>query len=162
MWELDWGVHLRVVGSGVAAIKYLGTYVARTAIGDARMVAIQNGSVTFRWTDRADHDQTKPLTLPGVEFVARYLRHVLPRGLRSVRYYGFCHPAAKAKRLRLQLLTGATVDLGAPPAASPQEVWPCCPQCGRPLRRFASFGPGNATRGPPLLVGMKTSLPSVA
>jgi hypothetical protein len=47
--------------------------------------------------------------------VRRYLRHVLPRGLRSIRYYGFCHPAAKANRLRVQFHTGMAVELGAVP-----------------------------------------------
>jgi hypothetical protein len=47
-----------------------------------------------------------------VEFVARYLRHVLPRGLRSIRYYGFCHPAARAKRLRVQTHAGGPVQFG--------------------------------------------------
>jgi hypothetical protein len=44
------------------------------------------------------------MTLTGSEFVCHYLRHVLPSGLRSIRYYGFCHPAAKAKRQRIQIV----------------------------------------------------------
>ncbi|HAV64798.1 MAG TPA: hypothetical protein DCY13_20825, partial [Verrucomicrobiales bacterium] len=53
------------------------TYVARTALSDARLLKVTATHVTFRWRDRA-HDRSRKLTLPGVEFVRRYLRHVLP------------------------------------------------------------------------------------
>lgn len=52
-------------------------------------------------------------TLTGGEFVKRYLRHVLPRGLLAVRYHGFCHPAAKAKRERIAFHTGRPLPIGA-------------------------------------------------
>jgi len=149
----DWGVQVQPVGSGQAAIKYLGAYVARTAIADSRLLALDEATVTFRWKDRSDHDRLKPLTLPGVEFVRRYLRHVLPHGLRSVRYYGFCHPAAKAKRLRLQLLTAMTVDLGAPSPGStrlPLPQPPRCPRCGGTNLRVFRIPPVYAGRGPPV------------
>jgi hypothetical protein len=153
VWTTDWGVQVQPVGSGQAAIKYLGAYVARTAIADARLLALDEATVTFRWKDRSDHDRLKPLTLPGVEFVRRYLRHVLPQGLRSVRYYGFCHPAAKAKRLRLQLLTAMTVDLGAPSLGStrlPLPQPPRCPRCGGTNVRVFRIAPVYAGRGPPV------------
>ena len=56
------------------------------------------------------------MTLTGSEFVRRYLRHVLPSGLRSIRYYGFCHPAAKAKRQRIQIHTGMPFELNSRPS----------------------------------------------
>jgi hypothetical protein len=82
-----------------------------------------------------------------------WLRHVLPQGLRSVRYYGFCHPAAKAKRLRLQLLTAMTVDLGAPSLGStrlPLPQPPRCPRCGGTNLRVFRIAPVYAGRGPPV------------
>ncbi|MGH9726043.1 MAG: IS91 family transposase, partial [Candidatus Acidiferrales bacterium] len=137
VWSKDWGVHIQPSGSGATALKYLGAYVARTAINDSRIVCVTEDSVTFRWKDRSNHNRVEILTLPGVEFVRRYLRHVLPIGLRSVRYYGFCHPAAKAKRLRVQMHSGAAVQLGAAsaPVFDPNRLGPpCCPKCGRPMR----------------------------
>lgn len=152
VWRLDWGVHIQPAGSGAAALKYLGTYVARTAISDRRLLAVSEDSVTFRWQDR-EHDRTETLTLPGVEFVRRYLRHVLPRGLRSVRYYGFCHPAAKARRLRVQCHTGMPVQLGATAEAvspeSPVRSTPPCPHCREPMQLIASIRPWRHPRGPP-------------
>jgi hypothetical protein len=152
VWSTDWAVQIQPVGSGEPPIKYLGAYVARTAIADSRLLAIADTSVTFRWKDRSDHDRIKPLSLPGPEFVRRYLRHVLPLGLRSVRYYGFCHPAAKANRLRLQLLTAMTVDLGAPslrPTRLPSPKPPCCPRCRCTDLRIFRLPPLYAGRGPP-------------
>ena len=151
VWTLDWGVHIRPVGSGVPALKYLSAYVARTAITDARILELGENSVTFAWKDRSDHNRRKELTLSGEEFVRRYLRHVLPKGLRSVRYYGFCHPAAKASRMRLQFHTGMPVAFGAPASGKPPEAGRCptCPRCGAPTRLLFRLPPLWKSRGPP-------------
>lgn len=153
VWSKDWGVHIQPAGSGAAAIKYLGAYVARTAIGDARLVSLTDHNVTFRWKDRSDHNRSKTLTLPGVEFARRYLLHVLPVGLRSIRYFGFCHPAAKASRLRVQVHSGKALYCGPGESAAlpePAPSNPACPRCGRPTRLLFSFKPGSAhSRGPP-------------
>lgn len=151
VWGRNWGVHIQPAGNGSAALKYLGAYVARTAIGDARMVRITEETVTFRWKNRDAGNRTELCTLQGVEFVERYLRHVLPRGLRSIRYYGFCHPSAKVKRLRVQCHAGGPVQLGASlpvlPAPAPVPVCPCCRQPMRLLERILS---PYRQRGPPV------------
>lgn len=149
VWTLNWGVQIQPVGSGAAAVKYLGAYVARTAISDSRIQQVTEQSVTIRWRDRAEQNRLKTMTLPGPEFVQRYLRHVLPVGLRSIRYYGFCHPAAKAHRLRIQMLAGMQVDLGAEPSRTVPPPAPCCVSCHRPLRWVAFFYPPHRQRGPP-------------
>jgi hypothetical protein len=150
VWGKDWGVNIRPAGSGAAALKYLGAYVARTALRDERLVAVGERTVTFRWKNRDRGNRRETTTLDGVEFVRRYLRHVLPRGLRSIRYYGFCHPAAKARRLRVQFHTGMAVDLGAPaPPDPPPPLAPRCPHCGHPKSRLLGHLAPGAARGPP-------------
>jgi hypothetical protein len=152
VWSKDWGVHIQPAGSGPPAVKYLGAYVARTAINDARLLAVTEDSVTFRWKDRSDHNRTKIKTLPGVEFVRHYLRHVLPIGLRSVRYYGFCHPTAKASRLSVQLHSGRVLHFGpSEPVSCPASIDspPLCPKCGQPMQLIFSVSPWQKTRGPP-------------
>jgi hypothetical protein len=157
VWSTMWGVHIQPAGSGAAAVKYLGTYVARTAINDTRLLAVTEHSVTFRWKDRSNHNRTEVLTLSGIEFVRRYLRHVLPTGLRSVRYYGFCHPTAKASRLRVQLHCGRPLDLGLPAPASDcqpdglpeQSAPPLCPKCNQPMKLLFSLNLWQMKRGPP-------------
>jgi hypothetical protein len=153
VWRKDWGVHIQPAGSGASALKYLSAYVGRTAITNARMIQITQDWVTFRWKDRSDHNRSKQLTLPGIEFARRYLRHVLPTGLRSIRYYGFCHPAAKASRLRVQLHSGRLVQFGNPNSTLSPDAGnpscPACPRCGRPTQLVFCLGPCYPERGPP-------------
>lgn len=152
VWGTDWGVHIQPAGNGASALKYLGAYVARTAISDARIQQVTAQSVSFRWKNRAAANRQQILTLPGVEFARRYLRHVLPRGLRSIRYYGFCHPAAKANRLRVQLHSGRCLQFGANTAAPPPPApAPKCPCCGQPMRLVCTFLSPYRQRGPPAL-----------
>ena len=152
VWGKDWGVHIQPAGNGASTLKYLGAYVARTAISDARILKVTDDTVTFRWKNRDADNRQETSTLPGAEFVARYLRHVLPRGLRSIRYYGFCHPAAKANRLRVQLHSGRAVQLGAStPPLPPPATAPLCPCCRQPMRLLLRVPSPYRKRGPPRL-----------
>jgi hypothetical protein len=152
VWHKEWGIHIQPCGTGASAIKYLGAYVARTAIGDSRIVKIDDQHVTFRWKDRAGGGREKLLTLDGVEFVRRYLRHVLPRKMHSVRHYGFCHPAAKKNRERVRFLTGMTLlvqdERAQTQADNPAQPGWLCPCCATPMRLFATL-PRQFECGPP-------------
>ena len=138
VWKKDWGVHLQPFGDGQRIIQYLGTYVCRTAISDARILAVSETTVTFSWKDRAHGNAKRTETISGVEFVSRYLRHVLPIGLRAIRRYGYCHPAAKLQRERLAFHTGIPLNLDAeePPVPKPAPVCHCCKQEMAPLERI--------------------------
>ena len=160
--DKDWGVHIQPFGSGANAIKYLGAYVCRTAIADSRIVSISEHEVTFRWKDRENGGRTRTDTIPGVEFVARYLRHVLPRGLRAIRRYGFCHPAAKATRQRVAFHTGRPLLAGPieQTTASTAPTTPLCPCCQQPMTLRGSIPAFHlAARAPPPI---PSQLPCVA
>lgn len=153
-WTKDWGIHIQPCGDGAAAVKYLGAYVSKTAIADARLLAATEDTVAFRWKDRAHGGRPRTETTSGPEFCVRYLRHVLPRGLRSIRHYGFNHPAAKATRERAAFLSGrALVLTSAPPTPAPRQPasWPPCPCCQSPMQRVSRFAPAYRSegRGPP-------------
>jgi hypothetical protein len=159
VWHKDWGIHIKPFGSGANAVKYLGAYVSRTAIGDHRIVSMdgpKNNEVTFLWKDRNDGDKIKPERVSGVEFVRRYLRHVLPKGLRSIRYYGYCHPTAKNKREGVRFHTGMPLQVGAAAKEekSPRGV-PSCSCCKEPMEwimsvgRMVELGPQNDRAPPP-------------
>ena len=152
VWKKKWGVNLQPFGSGENIIRYLGRYVARTAIGDSRIIGITDTHLSFRWKDRANGNQEKIETIPGTEFVSRYLRHVLPRGLRAIRHFGFCHPAAKLKRERIAFHTGRPLRIGAlvqPPAKPKFSV--TCSCCGEAMKRLHRFGPSwSPERAPPI------------
>ena len=151
VWKKEWGVDLQPCGSGENVIKYLGRYVCRTAIGDSRIISITDTHVSFQWKDRANGGAQRIETLEGPEFVRRYLRHVLPRGLRAVRYFGFCHPAAKAKRERIAFHTGRPLLIGAAaltPEKPPRVV--SCPCCGEPMKKLIRLLPQwSPSRAPP-------------
>lgn len=150
VWQMNWGVYLQPFGDGRNAIKYLGRYVCRTAISDSRLVAVDKSSVRFTWKDRA-HGQVRRIEqISGVEFVARYLRHVLPTGMRAIRRYGFCHPAAKRKRERIAFHTGRPLIIGPvePPPPKPGQVCRCC---GAPMRLVRRILPAwKCGRAPPV------------
>ena len=153
VWTQDWGVHLQPFGSGENIIKYLGRYVCRTAIGDSRIVSMTDTHVSFHWKDRANGNAPRVETIEGMEFVKRYLRHVLPRGMRAVRYFGFCHPAAKAKRERIAFHTGRPLLIGpalVDPEKPPHVV--SCPCCGEPMKKLLRLLPAwSQGRAPPPL-----------
>jgi len=143
VWRKNWGVHIQPCGTGASAIKYLGAYVKRTAIGDSRIVRMDDQTVTFSWKDRSDGGREKLITLDGIEFVRRYLRHVLPQKMHSVRYFGFCHPAAKKKLERVRFFTGMPLTIGPEKAAKEttrQPGW-SCPHCKVPMNRIATLPP---------------------
>ena len=88
LFRLPFIVDCQPVGDGVSAVKYLSRYVYRTALTNRRIVSLDDGHVTFRYRKRgATQDST--MRLPAAAFIARFLQHVLPRGLQKVRHYGF-------------------------------------------------------------------------
>ena len=153
VWRKKWSVNVQAFGSGENAIKYLGRYIFRSVISDSRILSITDTHVTFRHLDRSDRNNpiTRTLTLSGIEFVKRHLRHVQPAKLRAVRYYGYHHPAAKKNRQRVQQGSGAAPMITAPrapaeEAAQNQEAGTAkrehlCPRCQQPMQMIARIMP---------------------
>ena len=82
-------------------IKYLARYTHRIAISNHRIITVQNDQVTFSYKDYADNDKIKQMTLSAVEFIRRFMMHVLPDGFMRMRHYGFLGNKAKKKKLPL-------------------------------------------------------------
>lgn len=59
----EWGINIQAFHTGANAIKYLGNYVCRTAIGDRRILSMDEDTVTFSWKDRSDGNRNKTMTL---------------------------------------------------------------------------------------------------
>ncbi|MFW6106728.1 MAG: transposase [bacterium] len=99
-----------------AVLNYLSRYVFRTAISKARLLGMDQTHVTFRWKDR-DTDAWRVECLPGVEFLRRFLQHVLPRGFHKVRYYGLWHPSKRSlsHRAWVLLILETPGDTAGPP-----------------------------------------------
>jgi hypothetical protein len=139
-WRRPWVVHGQPAGSGANAVRYLARYVQRTAISDERIIAADDQAVTFRYTDSATQ-QRKICTLEAGEFLRRYLQHVPPAAQHRVRYFGWMHPAAKARRLLVATLLAVPIVITAPSPEPPQ--WHLrCPHCAA----FALVVVGNLPR----------------
>ena len=69
-------------------LEYLGRYTHRIAIGNHRILKIEDGKVSFLWRDYADGNRNKIMTLDAFEFIRRFLLHVLPDRFVKIRYYG--------------------------------------------------------------------------
>lgn len=70
-------------------IEYLGRYTHKVAISNHRIKRIENGKVRFGYKDYADNSEQKEMTLDATEFLRRFCLHILPKGFRKMRYYGF-------------------------------------------------------------------------
>jgi hypothetical protein len=90
VWIKDWVVHCEPAGQGPEAIKYLSRYIYRVAITNNRIISLQDDKVTFRYQPVGTKDW-KPMKLPILVFMARFLQHVLPKGFCKVRYFGYLH-----------------------------------------------------------------------
>ena len=132
--------------SGV--INYLGRYTHRVAISNNRILNVRNSQVTFKWRDYSDGNKEKVMTLSAMEFIRRFMLHILPKGFMKIRHYGLLGNRNKTKKLTLcKRLTNTPIR--------PKEKLPTrqliqklighdistCPVCGTLLRQFTSLSP---------------------
>jgi hypothetical protein len=109
----EWVVYAKPPTNGPATVlKYLARYTHRAAISNRRLVSLTEGLVGFRWKDYANGSKRGTMKLEAVEFVRRFLMHVLPTGFVRVRHYGLLanrHREEKLARCR-ELLGMTAVD----------------------------------------------------
>lgn len=120
----DWVVYAkRPFGGPEAVLKYLARYTHRVAISNRRLLRLDNGQVTFSWKDYAHGNRQSTMTVTAVEFIRRFLLHVLPSGFMKIRYYGFL-----ANRCRTENLAHCRELLGHSPTPKeddpPEQVLP--------------------------------------
>lgn len=148
VWRSDWVVHSKPVGSGELALRYLSRYIYRTALADSAILAHDEHTVTFRYRD-SETGKSRKMTLPVMEFIRRFLQHVLPSGLVKVRHYGLHHPRQRATLKLVRAALCLRRNLPLPVSPPPPEPKPClCPKCSAPM--MLVFDPGSArARAPP-------------
>ncbi|HJW74766.1 MAG TPA: IS91 family transposase [Thermoleophilia bacterium] len=142
VWNAAWAVHVQQIGSGQHAALYLSRYVYRVALSNERIEAFARDSVTFRYT-HARTRETRRMTLPAQDFIARFLQHVLPRGFCKIRYYGLLSPSAgkDLERARQLLLSeAASTNSHKAEESDHQRALPsaACPPAGVPPSRLCS------------------------
>lgn len=156
-WKRHWNVDCRAAGSGQNALRYLSRYVFKTATSNRQLPLLPNGKV--RWDYRESKTgKTASLQLEALEFIGRFLQHILPRSFARVRTFGWLHPAAKVRANRVRALLAQRARLTPlerqswqPPANEPQispsesvpttGKMPLCPHCEKVMRRIGSWHP---------------------
>lgn len=136
VWKKPWVVHAQPAGRGGQVLEYLGRDVFRIAISNSRIARIADGQVTFRYRDNRSQ-QMRRVTIPALEFLARVLQHVLPRGCTKVRYDGIWSSARRQHLDQARALLGgvpipdtaAAVPVASLPDSALPPVPSTCPHC---------------------------------
>jgi hypothetical protein len=151
VWQQDFIVNCQAVGTCQESVRYLAPYVFKVAISNSRIIKVEDGTVWFRY--KKPHSRRwRTMALDIMEFMRRFLQHVLPTGFMKVRHYGFMNPASSVNIEKvsslIELAYGFDVDL--PEVDQQDDVYPRCPDCGGKLEvrcwihpliaRFAEYG----------------------
>jgi hypothetical protein len=147
-----WVVYAKPPFAGPQAVlAYLARYTHRVAISNRRLIAFDEGGVTFRFKDyrRDGPERQRVMTLATDEFIRRFLLHVLPRGFHRIRHYGLLAGSARRECLeRARRLLAV-----APPVEDePEEIddhRPPCPCCGGHMVVIETFARWHQPRAPP-------------
>jgi hypothetical protein len=157
LFRHDWVVYAKPpFGGPEHALRYLSGYTHRAAISNRRLVALEQGNVTFRWRDSAHANKQRLLTLPVDEFL-RFLLHLLPRGFMRIRNFGFLANRRRASLLPLSFqLLANSADISAPTTSPPPDragsstCWKC-PVCGGSIHTVERLSATQLLiRSPPL------------
>jgi hypothetical protein len=138
LFATDWVVYAKpAFGGATAVLRYLGRYTHRVAISNHRLLAFDGDRVTFAWKDYAHGDQRRTMTVSAMEFLRRFVQHILPRGFVRIRHFGFLANPCRAARVALArtLLSVPRISGTTPtPAAKSvaEKTWRC-PRCGAPM-----------------------------
>jgi hypothetical protein len=123
-----WVVDCEHVGRGLPALQYLSRYLYRGVISEKNILSDDGTYVTFQYRE----NQTKTLktrTVKGEVFLWLVFQHVLPKGFRRVRDFGFLHGNAKKLRRLVQMILKVIITL------QERKPRPCyrCALCGMPM-----------------------------
>jgi len=146
-----WVVYSKAPFAGPGhVLKYLARCTHRVAIANSRLVAFEDGRVSFRYKDYAHSSAQRILSLGALEFLRRFLLHVLPSGFQRIRYYGLLANCCRQGKIALcRELIGAAVipphtDDGVP--SNSQLAAVRCPECGLGVMvTIETFKPGSLT-----------------
>jgi hypothetical protein len=142
VWQKPWIVHCQATGNSMHAVKYLAPYVFKVAISNSRIVKVEDRKVYFKYRKKRSN-RWRTTVLDVMEFIRRFLQHVLPSGLMKVRYYGFMNPGSSVSLQKvatlIELAFGFYISL---PKIIIEPLKPFnCSHCGGSLKYIASLLP---------------------
>lgn len=140
VWKFAWNVNCQAIGNSTKGIKYLAPYVFKVAISDSRIIKVENREVFF-WYKKTKSNRKRTMRLNVMEFIRRFLQHVLPTGFMKIRYYGFLHPSSSIslKLIQKNLKELYDTELEEPEQEAKPEI--ICPNCGGELKYYYSILP---------------------
>ena len=144
-YPTDWVVDCKSVGSGASALIYLGRYLYRGVIREEDILACDDGQVTFRYR-HAKTGRMERRTVAGADFLWLVLQHVLPKGFRRARNFGFLHPNGKRLIALLQLLLKFVPPLASAGARERAPI--VCTGCGAVMKIVRTRIPSALAGGP--------------
>ena len=163
LYNKKWVVYCKPPFDGAKGVlQYLGRYTHRIAISNNRILANQNGKVSFLWRDYADDNRQKTMTLKADEFIRRFLLHVLPHRFVRIRHFGLL--ANRNRKDNIALCRKILVDKSSPKENLKKETWQeqllritgidvtICPVCQKgKMQRIEILSP-HRCNGPPILL----------
>jgi hypothetical protein len=147
VWKKNWVVHCQQAGYGQEIIKYIAPYVYRVAISNHKLIKLEDGKVTFKYED-SKTNESKTCTLEVMEFIRRFLQHILPPGFIKIRYFGIMGANMKEKWMLMKYFLVQSLS-------TKKKSWflsiqfdthskiKTCKKCGTPLILI-----GSLPRGP--------------
>jgi hypothetical protein len=135
VWTSPWNVHSQAHPHAHAALKYLAPYVFKVAISNSRIVSLTDRTVTFTYR-KPGSARPRTTSLDAIEFIRRFLQHVLPDDLIKVRHFGFLHAscAIPPDTIGLMILQAHPIDGKPTPLPHPEPIVAFCPTCGGQMR----------------------------
>jgi hypothetical protein len=148
-------------GGPEAVLAYLSRYTHRVAISNRRLVAADDGGVSFRWKDYREDGlaRWKTMTLSSSEFIRRFLIHVLPKGFHRIRHYGLFANGNRAEAIaKARELLGMEPRIEKPDDTSSVDTegdttepgTRPCPCCSSAMRIIEVFARGSEPRNKPM------------
>lgn len=138
VWEKNFIVNSQAIGSSRQSIKYLAPYVFKVAISDYRIVNVLNRTVCFKYK-KNNSNRWRIMNLDAIEFMRRYLQHVLPTGFMKIRYFGFLNPNSSVTLEKISALIQITLGIMFKAHKTRTLKLPACSHCGGNLLHRATI-----------------------
>ena len=140
VWSQDWVVNSQAVGTSAHSVKYLAPYVFKVAISNSRIIKVEDHKVLFKYK-KPQSNRWRTMVLDVMEFMRRFLQHVLPTGFMKVRYYGFLSPGSSVPLKKISALIELSFGFKISKPENKIEPFdlPKCNQCGGELRYLLSI-----------------------
>jgi hypothetical protein len=135
VWSIPWNIHSQANPNGATSFKYLAPYVFKVAISNSRIVSLKGRTVTFSYRKPGSARQ-RTTNLDALEFIRRFLQHVLPDGFMKVRHFAFMNASCSvtSDTIRLMISLQHHTFFKTTHVAEPTLFVAACPTCGGQMR----------------------------